>query len=90
MLNKDRWVLGIVIGILLPMMMYGIVLMILIPHGNVENLIYLDRPKVPALVAIFSNLLPFRYYMVNKKYDRTGRGVLLVTFIMVLLFFYFF
>ncbi len=90
MLNKDKWALGIVVGILFPLLMYGIVLMILIPHGNVENLVYLPRPKVPALVAILPNLFTFRYYMVNKKYDRTGRGILLVTFVMVILFFYFF
>ena len=29
---------------------------------------------------ITSNMITFRYYMVNLKYDKTGRGILLVTF----------
>ncbi len=89
MLNKDSWVLGTVIGIIMPLLVYGLVLIILIPWGQVENLVYMPRPRVPFLLAIFSNLLPFRYYMVNKKYDRTGRGILLFTFLLALVFFYF-
>ena len=89
-MNKDRWSTGVAIGLILPAVVYGLVLLILIPHGNVEGIIYQPRPKVPALAAIFSNLFPFRYYMVNKKYDRSGRGILLVTFAMAIVFFYFF
>ncbi len=90
MLNKDRWTLGIVIGLVLPALVYGIVLLILQPHGYVDGLIYLPRPKVPGMVAVFSNLIPFRFFMVNKKYDRTGRGILLVTFVLAMMLFYFF
>ena len=90
MLNKDRWTLGIVIGLVLPLIVYGLVLLILKQHGYVEGLIYLPRPRVPGLVAVFSNLFPFRYFMVNKQFDKTGRGILLVTFAMALLVFWYF
>ncbi len=90
MLNKDSWSLGIAVGFILPLLVYGLVLLILIPYGNVEGLIYQPRPKIPVLVAVFANLFPFRYYMVNKKYDRSGRAILLVTFLFALVFFYFF
>ena len=86
-LNKDSWTLGIVIGIVLPVIIYAIVIATLAQYGHVENLIYTIRPKVPFLVAAFSNLFPFRYYMVNKKYDRTGRALLLITFMMVIIVF---
>ncbi len=87
MLNKDNWVLGMIIGILVPCVVYGLVLLIMMPYGHVENLVYQPRPKIPFLVAIFSNLFPFRYYMVNKKFDKTGRSILLITFGMAMLFF---
>lgn len=86
-LNKDSWTLGIVIGIVLPVIVYVIVIVTMAQYGHVENLIYTIRPKIPFLIAACSNLFPFRYYMVNKKYDRTGRALLLVTFIMVILTF---
>lgn len=86
-LNKDSWTLGIVIGVILPVIVYAIVILAFAQSGHVENFIYTIRPKVPFLVAAFSNLFPFRYYMVNKKYDRTGRALLLITFLMVILVF---
>lgn len=86
-LNKDSWALGVVIGLVLPVVVYAIVILAFAQYGHVENLVYTIRPKVPFLVAVFSNLLPFRYYMVNKKYDHTGRALLLVTFLMVILVF---
>ncbi len=89
-LEKDNWALGVTIGIVFPLIIYGLLLLILGQHGRVDDLIYVPRPKAPALVAIFANLFPFRYYMVNKKFDRTGRAILLVTFIMAVLLFYFF
>lgn len=90
MLNKDNWVLGFLLGLLVPMVVYGIILLILMPHGHVDGLIYRPRPNAPSLAAICSNLFLFRYYMVNKKFDRTGRGLLLVTFALILFSFYFF
>lgn len=86
-LNKDSWALGAAIGVVLPVVVYIIVIFAFAQYGHVENFIYTIRPKVPFLVAAFSNLFPFRYYMVNKKYDRTGRALLLVTFLMVILVF---
>jgi hypothetical protein len=86
-LNKDSWTLGVILGIVLPVIVYAILITLLSQYGYVENLIYTPRPKVPFLAAVAGNLLPFRYYMVNKKYDRTGRGLLLVTFLIVVLVF---
>ncbi len=90
MLNKDRWTLGMVIGFLLPMVVYCLIILILYPFGYVDNMIYTLNPAMAPLLAVFSNLLVFRYYMVTKKYERTGRGLLLVTFLMALAVFYFF
>ncbi len=40
------------------------------------------------LLAIAINLLPFRYYLVRIKADKTGRGILLVTFLFAIVYFY--
>ncbi len=85
--KKDSWTLGVLMGIILPLVIYTLALVTLSRYGYVDNFVYTIRPKVPALLAAFSNLLPFRYYMVNKKFDRTGRGLLLVTFLLVILIF---
>jgi hypothetical protein len=33
------------------------------------------------VLSIFANILPFSYYMKHAEYEKTGRGMLLVTFI---------
>ena len=33
------------------------------------------------VLAIAANILPFTYYMKHPEYERTGRGILLITFI---------
>ena len=91
MLKKDNWALGIIMGLVVPMIVYGIVLTIVRTYGVVDEIrgIYMMKPSTMQLIGIFSNLFTFRYYMVNLKYDKTGRGILLATFIYAGVFFYF-
>lgn len=90
MLKKDNWALGIIMGIVVPLIVYGIVLTIVRTYGVVDEIrgIYMMKPSTMQLIGIFSNLFTFRYYMVNLKYDKTGRGILLATFIYAGVFFY--
>jgi len=87
MLKKDNWILGIALGILAPTITYGIISLILKLIGEpVANIRYL-RESTVQLLAIASNLPIFRYYLVKLKYDKTGRGVLMVTFVLTIVFF---
>ncbi len=83
MLNKDSWGLGLLIGILLPVLVYIPVILSFATFGHVDGILY----KVPALIAVAANLFALRYYMVNRKYDKTGRGILIVTFVYVVMMF---
>jgi len=88
LLNKDSHVLGGVIGLILPvlgfLLVYGIITLIEILTGYV---LIQDISKLKILGIAF-NLWPIRYYFINKKYELTGRGILLVTFIYVIVYFW--
>lgn len=87
MIKKDNYIFGAVAGLLIPAAMFGLILLVnflFIRVGFVYN--YLDR-KIHLLISITVNLLPIRYYFVNLKFDKTGRGILLITFILFILFF---
>lgn len=43
--------------------------------------------KLLQLISPVINLFFIRYYLVTKKYDETGRGLLLVTFVFIVAFF---
>lgn len=88
-LKKDHYILGLAIGVFLPAAVFGLIYglnYILFTLGVAR--FYLDL-QTHVLISIFGNLLPIRYYFVNLKFDKTGRGVLLVTFLIILIFFAF-
>lgn len=89
MLKRDHFVFGIFIGLIIPVMLYALILLInyLLVNAAVTH-IYLER-KSHILIGIAGNLLPIRYYFVSLKFDKTGRGILLITFILLILFFAF-
>lgn len=89
MLKKDHFVLGSLLGIFLPMIMMGFIyginyLLIILSIVT----FYMDI-QTAVLVSLGANMLPIRYYFVNLKFDKTGRGILFFTFVMILLFFVF-
>ena len=85
--KKDHIIFGSALGLFIPVFIFGLILLInyfLIQAGMVQ--VYLDR-KIDLLIGITGNLVPIRYYFVNLKFEKTGRGVLLVTFILFISFF---
>ena len=56
---------------------------------------FFDKPPVfkestVQVLAIFLNVFPFRYFMLRTNKEYTGRGILLVTFIVGLTYFFFY
>lgn len=84
MFKKDSWTFGIALGAILPLVLYGLTILVLSQWGMVESFIYTPKPKTPGLIGLVANILAFRYYMVNLKFDKTGRGIMLITFAYVI------
>ncbi len=89
MLKKDSMILGIVIGIVLPVVGYFSLTWL---NEFISETIF-NRPPVfrestIEVISIFLNVFPFRYYMLKAQLDYTGRGILLVTFLVGLYYFF--
>jgi hypothetical protein len=87
MLKKDNTLFGVLIGLVLPALFYG--LLSLIGHFVKTGPVW-ARPFEPdrmMLLSIFINLLPIRLYFVSWKMEKTGRGVLLITVVLVIGYF---
>lgn len=78
---------GILLGLVLPVISYLFLLAMdeSIYSGFGTHIV--ARHEYLMLLGITVNLFPIRYYFVNLKYDKTGRGVLLLTLILTLSFF---
>jgi hypothetical protein len=89
MLKRDNIAFGLLIGLVLPALLYGLLTLL---SRFVESGTALAMPFVPdkmMLLAIVINVIPIRLYFVNYKFDKTGRGVLIMTFLLMIAFFIF-
>lgn len=87
--NRDSWSLGIIMGIVVPILIFGLLTIfeLLFSNGPDDKVFRLSTRIV---IAVFCNLIPFRHYMIKLRFDKTGRGILLDTFVLAMVFFIFF
>ncbi len=85
-LKTDQMWLGVVLGVLLPAVVFGLLYLVSRTCAPAGKALLIPVSTV-LLVAIFTNLFTMRYYLVKLKYDRTGRGILLVTFLLAIAYF---
>jgi len=87
-LKSDNIINGILLGLVIPLL----TALIVIPAGRLamsvsENLSFFDSALF--LLCLIPNLLLMRYYLVRAKLEKTGKSILGVTVILILLFFIF-
>lgn len=88
--KNDSLITGIIIGIILPLVLYAALFGIdLVAFKSFSSHI-VSKPQYLYLLSIVANLFPIKYYFVNKKKEATGRGVLIVTIFLGMLYFPFF
>lgn len=86
--KKDSHVFGALIGLFLPVITFLIVLFasqLIMLVVDTDLSVYTFAIK---LLSIAMNLLPMRYYFVKLQMELTGRGILLVTFIYMVVYFW--
>lgn len=88
MLKKDNVWIGILVGICIPVMAYGILLTLYDQMDtwgwlNNKNISANFRTRTLALLGIVCNLIPFTYYRKKRK-DESMRGVIFPTIAFVI------
>lgn len=79
--KKDSFWFGAAMGIIIPSLAYGILYLV---NNSITNNVSGKHYLTDFMLQILSlviNLLLMRYYLINLKADKTGRGILAVTFI---------
>lgn len=85
-LRRDSLWMGNLIGILCPALIFGLIeLIIFIIGKNFERVAVIEIQKI-LLLSVIPNLFILRHYLLKLKYDLTGRGILLATFLIAILF----
>lgn len=89
-LRTDTTWMGILLGTLLPAIAFGIFYLIGIGIDNASGKEHVLKPQTLILISIFTNLFSLRYFLIKLKFDRTGRGILLMTFVLTMIYFGFY
>lgn len=88
-LRKDSWGMGIFLGLVVPALTFGILcgllaLFSLIFDAEISKILALDHIKKLILLSIVPSVGILRYYLLKLKFDLTGRGILLITFVIAI------
>jgi hypothetical protein len=89
-LKKDSFWLGLLLGIVLPAIVSGSLYYINITFPNSATGIPVFKKTTVLILGIVPNALALRYYLVNLKADKTGRGILAITFVYAIVFMIFY
>jgi cobalamin biosynthesis protein CobD/CbiB len=85
-LKKDDFWYGFFMGLLVPIVVFILVWFIddYLAHMQKVRTVIKDSTKL--LIGVFFNLILFRYFMVKWYLDKTGRGLLAITFLWAILY----
>jgi hypothetical protein len=87
MVKKDNIILGILVGLVLPVLAYGVLsLAALLPEPGTIWARPFEAPRM-AILSLAFNVIPLRLYFVTYKFEKSGRGVLLITFVLMAVYF---
>ena len=84
--KKDNYIVGSIIGIAIPIISALIIFITLqlFGYNDIEQYIKFF------LLSVVINILLIRYYLVALKFEKTGKSLLFVTFILLIAFFIYF
>lgn len=88
-LKKNSIVIGIILGAVIPPLIFVIIYFANFYLSRAFDKDHILERNTLMLVSIIMNIFIFRYYLVKEKVEKTGRGVLLSTFIYALVIFWF-
>ncbi len=74
--------IGVIVGILIPLVLYAVLLTFL-EYVLVDNLL---RESTLQVIALFANFPLLKMALTKYQKDRLGRGILLSTFVMAILY----
>ena len=84
MLKKNSFWLGLAIGILIPLILFGFLFTLNVFTHVFEHPPVILSTKKLMFICSALNILPVRYYFIKGGLEKTGKGVLFVTVFLIL------
>jgi len=90
--RRDSWGMGIFLGIVVPALTFGVLLglfalaLAAAPRTEAIDVFDINTICKIVLLSMVPSVFVMRYYLLKLKYDYTGRGILLMTFLIAIVF----
>jgi hypothetical protein len=88
-LNSDKYSLGIILGLIIPVPATIVFLLLLRLIQNYLQTFVRVRDTDILLIGMIANLIIMRYYLVKLRFEKTGKSMMILTVIMIISFFIF-
>ena len=85
-LNNDKYSLGVLLGLIIPL---PAVLVFTILIRLIQNYLHVFtevRDMDMLLLGLAVNLIVMRYYLVKRKFEKTGKALLILTVALIIMF----
>ena len=83
MFKKDNFLIGIVIGIIFPVVCFGILYGLRFFLGTFIQSVQMFSTVKLMFVSVALNVLPVRYFYVARELPKTAQGTLLITVVLI-------
>ncbi len=88
LLKRDIWVIGLLIGIILPMLFFILLFVVDFEVYKLWDKHLTSQFDFLFLLSITANLFPIRHYLIKLRFEKTGMGILLTTIAEITLYFF--
>ena len=85
MFKKDNFVFGLLLGAIVPLIIFTLLEELVTIEINGETQPRFDR-ATNLVLSLVANALPFRQYMQKGHYEKTGKGIHLMTFVYAIIY----
>lgn len=86
-LKKDNFWMGLLIGLLIPAATYALLHFLNLAFKSPAAGRPMFRESTLQIIGLVPSAILLRYYLVKLKADKTGKGILFITFVLAIAFF---
>ena len=85
-LKNDKYSLGVLLGLIIPVPAAFVFTLLMRLVQNYLHVFERVRDMDMILLGLAVNLIVMRYYLVKLKFEKTGKGLLVLTVVLIILF----
>ncbi len=85
-LNSDKYSLGVLLGLIIPVPSAFVFILLIRLSQHYLHAFTMVRDMDMLLLGLSVNLIVMRYFFIKRKLEKTGKGLMIITVVLIILF----